>query len=191
MKEIELRSAMSFAKQIAAIFEMEWADVIANNSGGDYNDVRLIIYSKLKEAGVNNIFISHIFRRKPRTLITWDYILANKKNLNKFLELSKQVDRKIKMGLIIPIKKSEEPLLIQKTENMKIVEINGKQFIKGIHGLADFLQISPARAQKMKNENVFPYWQNGRMLLFDPEKVLNVINGQSNSNKNSKLQAKK
>lgn len=49
------------------------------------------------------------------------------------------------------------------------------QFIKGIHGLAAFLQISPARAQKMKNENVFPYFQNGRTLLFDPEKVREVM----------------
>lgn len=44
-------------------------------------------------------------------------------------------------------------------------------FIKGIHELAKFLQVSPARAQKLKNEGVFPYWQDGRTLLFDPEKV--------------------
>lgn len=44
-------------------------------------------------------------------------------------------------------------------------------FIRGIHELAAFLKVSPARAQKLKNENVFPYWQDGRTLLFDPEKV--------------------
>ena len=44
-------------------------------------------------------------------------------------------------------------------------------FIKGIHQLAKFLQVSPARAQKLKNEGVFPYWQDGRTLLFDPDKV--------------------
>ena len=44
-------------------------------------------------------------------------------------------------------------------------------FIKGIHELATFLKVSPARAQKLKNEGVFPYWQDGRTLLFDPEKV--------------------
>lgn len=44
-------------------------------------------------------------------------------------------------------------------------------FIKGIHELAAFLKVSPARAQKLKNEGVFPYWQDGRTLLFDPDKV--------------------
>lgn len=44
-------------------------------------------------------------------------------------------------------------------------------FIKGIHELAKFLHVSPARAQKLKNEGVFPYWQDGRTLLFDPAKV--------------------
>jgi hypothetical protein len=44
-------------------------------------------------------------------------------------------------------------------------------FIKGIHELAKFLRVSPARAQKLKNEGVIPYWQDGRTLLFDPEKV--------------------
>lgn len=48
-------------------------------------------------------------------------------------------------------------------------------FIKGIHELAKFLKISPARAQKLKNEGVFPYWQDGRTLLFDPEKVRQVM----------------
>jgi hypothetical protein len=51
-------------------------------------------------------------------------------------------------------------------------------FIKGIHELAKFLQISPARAQKLKNENTFPYWQDGRTLLFDPRKIRDVMNNQ-------------
>jgi hypothetical protein len=46
--------------------------------------------------------------------------------------------------------------------------------IKGIHELADFLRISPARAQKLKNENVFPYFQDGRTVLFDPAKVREI-----------------
>lgn len=49
-------------------------------------------------------------------------------------------------------------------------------FIKGIHELAKFLKVSPARAQKLKNEGVFPYWQDGRTLLFDPEKVKQAMN---------------
>jgi len=47
--------------------------------------------------------------------------------------------------------------------------------IKGIHELAVFMKVSPARAQKLKNEGVLPYFQNGRLVLFDPEKVRAVM----------------
>lgn len=46
--------------------------------------------------------------------------------------------------------------------------------IKGIHELSLFLRISAPRAQKLKNENVFPYFQSGRKILFDPAKVREV-----------------
>lgn len=52
-----------------------------------------------------------------------------------------------------------------------IKEATPQPFIKGIHELAAFLRVSPARAQKLKNEGVFEYWQDGRTLLFDPDKV--------------------
>jgi hypothetical protein len=46
-----------------------------------------------------------------------------------------------------------------------------KTIIKGIHELASFLGVSPSRAQKLKNDGVFPYFQDGRLVLFDPKKV--------------------
>jgi hypothetical protein len=52
-----------------------------------------------------------------------------------------------------------------------IKEATPQPFIKGIHELAVFLRVSPARAQKLKNEGVFEYWQDGRTLLFDQDKV--------------------
>ena len=52
-----------------------------------------------------------------------------------------------------------------------IKESTPQPFIKGIHELAKFLRVSPVRAQKLKNEGAFPYWQDGRTLLFDPDKV--------------------
>lgn len=52
-----------------------------------------------------------------------------------------------------------------------IREATPQPFIKGIHELAAFLKVSPARAQKLKNEGAFPYWQDGRTLLFDPDAV--------------------
>ena len=44
-------------------------------------------------------------------------------------------------------------------------------FIKGIHELAKFLRCSPSRAQKLKNEGRIPFFQDGRTVLFDPDKV--------------------
>jgi len=44
-------------------------------------------------------------------------------------------------------------------------------FIKGIHALAKFLDVSPVKAQQLKNKGAFPYWQDGRTILFDPVKV--------------------
>jgi hypothetical protein len=54
-------------------------------------------------------------------------------------------------------------------------EATPQPFIKGIHNLAKFLNVSPARAQKLKNEGALPYWQDGRTLLFDPDKVREVM----------------
>ena len=43
--------------------------------------------------------------------------------------------------------------------------------IKGIHELAAYLKVSPGRAQKLKNEKIVPCFQDGRLVLFDREKV--------------------
>ncbi len=46
-----------------------------------------------------------------------------------------------------------------------------QEFIRGIISLAKFLKVSAPRAQQLKNSGVFPYWQSGRTVLFDPAKV--------------------
>ena len=50
-----------------------------------------------------------------------------------------------------------------------------KKFIKGIHQLAKFLNVSPSKAQGLKNSGKIPYSQNGRLVLFDPEKVIEAL----------------
>jgi hypothetical protein len=71
---------------------------------------------------------------------------------------------------------------ISKAMPKEFVQSNPEQPIKGIHALAKFLGVSPARAQKLKNEGVFPYLQDGRLVLFDPAKVREAWN-QFSSNK--------
>jgi hypothetical protein len=52
--------------------------------------------------------------------------------------------------------------------------------IKGIHELATFLRVSPARAQKLKNEKIVPCFQDGRLVLFDREKVRLAMEAHNN-----------
>lgn len=47
--------------------------------------------------------------------------------------------------------------------------------IRGIHGLAKFLGISPVTAQDLKNKKKVPYSQFGRVILFDPDKVMEAL----------------
>jgi hypothetical protein len=78
-------------------------------------------------------------------------------------------------NLLIQISKSDLENLIRSAVRdalpTEIKQATPQPFIKGIHELAKFLQVSPARAQKLKNEGHFPFWQDGRTLLFDPDKV--------------------
>jgi len=55
-----------------------------------------------------------------------------------------------------------------------------KQHIKGTHQLAKFLGISVSKAQRLKNEGIIPFFQNSRLVLFDPDKVREAM---SNYNK--------
>ncbi len=62
------------------------------------------------------------------------------------------------------------PSRVEKRENKQ-----NQPFIKGIHELAKFLRCSPSRAQKLKNEGRIPFFQDGRTVLFDPDKVREVM----------------
>lgn len=44
--------------------------------------------------------------------------------------------------------------------------------VRGIHGLAKFLGVSPVTAQKLKNSGKIKYSQFGRVILFDGDEVL-------------------
>ena len=72
----------------------------------------------------------------------------------------------------------------RKTESTEA--ISKKRFIKGIHQLAEFLDISPARAQKLKNDGVVKGVQNGRLILFDPEQVIESFNNYNKKGRNGK-----
>lgn len=71
------------------------------------------------------------------------------------------------VGELISILRAEQqPTIVQQQE---------KRPIRGIHGLAKFLGISPVTAQDIKNKKKVPYTQFGRVILFDPDKVLEAL----------------
>ena len=78
-------------------------------------------------------------------------------------------------GVIIQLGRDELSRIISQAVRdampQELQQATPQPFIKGIHELAAFLRVSPARAQKLKNEGVFEFWQDGRTLLFDPDKV--------------------
>ena len=57
------------------------------------------------------------------------------------------------------------------SDKVEVKTIIPRPPIKGIHALARYLGVCPARAQKLKNSGVLPYFQNGRLVLFDCDKV--------------------
>ena len=69
-----------------------------------------------------------------------------------------------------------EFLTIQKdTANpatIQMVQPKEKKAIRGIHGLAKYLGVSPVTAQSLKNSGKITYSQFGRVILFDEETLL-------------------
>ena len=80
---------------------------------------------------------------------------------------------------IIQVTKDEFDRIVQDAVKAAIPEQpkppEPKTIIKGTHELAKFLGVSLSRAQKLKNDGVFPYFQDGRTVLFDPKKVLEAM----------------
>jgi len=64
-------------------------------------------------------------------------------------------------------------------EDVKQLSSASTPVIKGIQGLADYLGISKSVAQKMKNEGIIPCIQYDRIVLFQPEKVLEALEAQT------------
>ena len=62
--------------------------------------------------------------------------------------------------------------LIQNKEQKKEEK---KKYIKGIHALAEFLDVAPSTAQRLKNSGTIPYRQYGRLVLFDADEVIESI----------------
>jgi hypothetical protein len=70
------------------------------------------------------------------------------------------------------IQRNDEP-----TPTPSIASDEKPSEIRGIHGLAAFLGVSPVTAQKIKNSGKIPYSQFGRVVLFDGSKVLEAMAG--------------
>ncbi|NQU52459.1 MAG: DUF3853 family protein [Bacteroidetes bacterium] len=79
----------------------------------------------------------------------------------------------------------QEDLLLELRKNQS-TQNTTKQFepIRGIHGLANFLGVSPVTAQKLKNSGKIPFAQFERVVLFDPKRVLDALEDINKPKKN-------
>ncbi|MFA5970785.1 MAG: DUF3853 family protein [Lentimicrobiaceae bacterium] len=96
--------------------------------------------------------------------------------------------------IILQVSRDELEEIVSKAVRAAMVGIQNpvvpKTQIKGIHELAEFLKISPGRAQKLKNEEVIPCFQDGRLVLFDPDKVLKAMENHNASSVKRKVKKK-
>lgn len=94
---------------------------------------------------------------------------------------SKELKPTINVGgtIYTPIDASEVKAMIhsavQEALQTTTESKNEKKFIKGIHQLAKFLNVSPSKAQALKNSGCIEYSQHGRIVLFDPDKVIESL----------------
>lgn len=56
-------------------------------------------------------------------------------------------------------------------------EIPPNPKIKGIHGLAEALNVSVAKAQKLKNSGKIRFYQDGKLVLFDYNEIISDLKG--------------
>lgn len=85
---------------------------------------------------------------------------------------------------------SNEMVIIQKAELIELIrsavsaEMKGNTGtqapnpkIKGIHGLAEALHCSVAKAQSLKNSGTIRFFQDGKLILFDYNQVIEDLKG--------------
>lgn len=92
-------------------------------------------------------------------------IKLSSKILAKFSELESRLE--VQEAILLEIRKHSSHL---KQEQIRSVEP-----IRGIHGLANFLGVSAVTAQKLKNSGKIPFAQFERVVLFDPDKVMQSL----------------
>lgn len=85
------------------------------------------------------------------------------------------------METIIQLSKDDLRVLILEIfgESKGTTQTAEKKLIRGINGLSEFLECSPATAQKLKNSGKIPFSQVGRLLLFDSDKVMEAMKSNS------------
>lgn len=97
------------------------------------------------------------------------------------------------MDDMVIIPKSELAALMRTIVSEEIDKTKGKKApqptIKGIHGLAGALKCSVAKAQKLKNSGIIRYFQDGKLVLFDYDQVIDDLKGQNINKRGRKVKS--
>lgn len=73
------------------------------------------------------------------------------------------------------VESAVEKALSQRAKAIEPEKTESDVFIRGINGLAEFLHVSTPTAQKMKNNKLFPCYQDGRVCVFKANEVLKAM----------------
>ena len=85
------------------------------------------------------------------------------------------IDAAIKEYVDSTVAKAVEEALSRINVDTKECQQVTHKIIRGISGLAQFLGVSIPTAQKMKNQHKIPFRQQGRILIFIEDEVLDAM----------------
>ena len=104
-------------------------------------------------------------------------LILHQKDVLTYSNYLMSIDAAIKEYVDSTVAKAVEDALARKVCEIKESQqtTDAPQIIRGINGLAKFLECSIPTAQKLKNKNKIPYRQCGRVLIFLADEVLNAM----------------
>jgi len=89
--------------------------------------------------------------------------------------LLRQILKKMAKIEFIQIDRAEFSEMVRGAVKEQLRELSQKPgqptMVRGIRGLAAALGISTSKIQQLKNDGVLPYFQDGKLLLFDLDQV--------------------
>lgn len=87
----------------------------------------------------------------------------------------------MEQSIFINLSRGELLEIVTEATQLALSKVNTKpdeqKVIKGLRGLAEFIPCSLSKAQQLKNEGKVPFYQDGRLILFNPDEIRAALSG--------------